>query len=124
MIEVIKDVPANVAGFRASGEVTADDYKNVMEPHVKQLVEKTGELNFLYVVDTDVANFTAGAWLRDILLGIKQLAKWRRGAIITHQQGAIKFTDAFSIIAPGEFKGFHPEEYNEAVGWVSGNSEA
>lgn len=123
MIEVIKDAPANVAGFRASGEVTADDYKNVMEPHVKQLVERTGELNFLYVVDTDVANFTAGAWFRDVLLGIKQLANWKRGAIVSHQEGAVKFTDAFSVITPGEFKGFRPEEYNEAVQWVSGNTD-
>ena len=123
MIDIIGGVPENVAAFRSSGEVTADDYKNVMEPHVKVLVARTGELNLLYVVDTDVSNFTAGAWLRDALLGVKQLANWKRAAIVTHQEGAVKFTDAFSVIAPGEFKGFHLEEFETAVDWVSGKTE-
>jgi hypothetical protein len=119
MIGKIKNIPENVAGFRATGEVTKDDYTNVVIPQVSQLVENTGQINFLLYLDTDVSNFTAGAWLHDAMLGIKHLTKWNRAAIVSDSEGVIKFTDAFSLAAPGEFKGFKKAEYDRAVQWVS-----
>jgi hypothetical protein len=119
MIQIIKDIPANVAGFRASGEVTEEDYKTVVVPHVQQLIAKTGELNFMLQLDTNIGNFTAGAWLQDALLGIKNLTKWHRSSIVTDSDAIIKFTDTFSILAPGEYRGFKKEQFDEAVKWVS-----
>lgn len=119
MIEVITDIPKNVAGFRAKGEVTKDDYQNVIVPEVTQLAKETGQINFLLYLDTDVRNFTAGAWLQDAMLGIRHLTKWNRAAIISDSEGVIKFTDAFSIAAPGEFMGFKKADYERAVLWVS-----
>jgi len=122
VIEILKDIPENVAGFRAKGEVTQDDYKDVMVPHVSHLVQKVDEINFLFLIDTELENFTMGAWLQDGLLGLKHLTKWHRGAIVTDSEGARKFTDAFSIIAPGEFRGYKKDQFQEAVDWVSGQS--
>jgi hypothetical protein len=34
MIETLTNIPANVAGFRATGEVTQDDYRDVIVPQV------------------------------------------------------------------------------------------
>src|SRR5690606_39197058 len=98
---------------------TKEDYLNVVVPHVTRLVENTGKINFLLYLDTDVSNFTMGAWLQDALLGLKHLTKWNRAAIISDSEGVIKFTDAFSIAAPGEFKGFRKKEYDKAVQWAS-----
>ncbi len=119
MIEKLSNVPQNVAAFRATGEVTKDDYTNVVLPQVCLLVENTGKLNFLLLLDTSVTNFTAGAWLQDAMLGLKQLTKWNRAAIVSDSEGVIKFTDIFSFAAPGEFKGFKKEEFDEAILWVS-----
>lgn len=119
MIEKITTTPENVAAFRATGEVTKEDYTNVVIPQVSQLVEKIGKINFLLLLDTDVSNFTAGAWMHDALLGLKHLTKWNRAAIVSDSEGVIKFTDAFSLAAPGEFKGFKKHEYDIAVQWVS-----
>jgi len=122
VIEILKNVPGNVAGFRAAGEVTQDDYKDVMVPHVTHLVQKVDEINFLFLIDTDLGNFTMGAWFQDGLLGLKHLTKWHRGAIVTDSENARKFTDAFSVIAPGEFRGYKKAEFEQAVAWVSGQS--
>ena len=119
MIDKLENVPENVAGFRATGEVTKDDYTNVVIPQVSLLVEKTGKINFLLVLDTDVSNFTAGAWLHDAMLGLKHLTKWNRAAIVSDSEGVIKFTDAFSLAAPGEFKGFKKADLEQAIKWVS-----
>ena len=70
MITQINDLPTNMVGFRASGEVTKEDFEPVLK-QVEELVERTDKLNYLLVLDTSPKDFTAGAWLQDGLLGIK-----------------------------------------------------
>jgi hypothetical protein len=124
MIEILTNIPHHIAAFRASGEVTGNDYQNVVVPHTEDRLRQTGEINFLLLVDTDLDKFTFGAWLQDALLGLKHLTKWRRAAIVTDHEGAISFTDAFSIVAPGEFKGFRKSDFAAAVKWLTENARA
>lgn len=119
MIRRIEDVPANMVAFRSSGEVTADDFIPVREA-VARLVEQTGTLNYMLVLDNSPADFTIGAWLQDALLGLKHLTRWNRAAIVSDSETVRKFTDVFSKLMPGEFRGFEKEEYAEAVTWTSG----
>lgn len=110
----------NVAAFRALGEVTANDYKTVIVPAVTQLAEQINEINFLFLIDTEIGNFTAGAWLEDALIGLRNLGKWDRAAIVTDSKYAITFTNGFSYIAPGEFRGYTKDRFEEALNWVQG----
>lgn len=118
MIKQITDLPQNMVGFRAQGEVTKDDF-DIVQVQVTELVERTGQLNYLLFLDTSPKEFTFGAWLQDALLGIKNITKWNRAAIVTDIDGVIAFTDGFSKVMPGEFRGFKKAEYDEAVKWVS-----
>jgi hypothetical protein len=118
MITPIQDLPDNMVGFRASGEVTKDDFKPVIE-QVEELVERTDQLNYLLVLDTSPKDFTAGAWLQDGLMGIKNITKWNRAAIVTDSEEVIQFTQAFSKLMPGEFKGFHKQDLQSAIDWTS-----
>lgn len=118
MITQIEDLPQNMVGFRATGEVTQEDFKPVIRT-VENLVEKTGKLNYLLVLDTSPKEFTAGAWLQDGLMGIKNLTKWNRAAIVTDSEPIIQFTDVFSKLMPGEFKGFRKDELQTAIDWTS-----
>lgn len=120
MIQKI-DAPANVAALRAIGEVTGDDFKNVLVPAVTELAAKIEEINFLLLIDTEIKNFTAAAWMEDALLGIKNIGKWNRTAIVTDSQSAISFTKAFSYLVPGEFRGYKKQAYHQALQWVQGN---
>lgn len=117
MIQLIKS-PDNVAAFRALGEVTKKDYDEVVVPAVEALVNRTDELNFLLDLDTDLANYTMGAWFEDIMIGFKNLGKWHKAAIVTNSEKIISFTNAFSYIAPGEYKGFKKDELEVALLWV------
>lgn len=120
MIQSIS-APDNVTAFRALGEVTKDDFETVVIPAVEDLIRRTNEINFLWLLDTDIKNFTAGAWLEDAMLGLKNLGKWNRTAVVTDSEGIITFTNGFSFLAPGEFRGFKKEHFNEALNWVEGN---
>jgi hypothetical protein len=117
------DTPDNVAAFRALAEVTKEDFQTVVVPAVEKLVNNINEINFLLVLDTDIGNFTAGAWLQDAMLGLKHLAKWNRAAIVTDSDEVITFTNGFSYVIPGEFKGFKKVQFNKALNWVEGNTK-
>src|SRR5947209_8699561 len=119
MIEKITDIPDYVAGFIASGEVTRQDYENLVVPEIDRLVDKHGHIHFLLVLNTDVGNYTAGAWVKDALVGLKHATKWKKMAIVSDQKGVQKVTDAISPIIPGVSKGFSFDELNVAKSWVS-----
>lgn len=118
MIQQITNVPENIVAFRASGEVKKEDFDTVF-PKVEELVNRTGKLNYLLELENSPADFTAGAWLQDALLGIKNITKWNRAAIVTDIEAVRQFTDAFSKLMPGEFRGFSKDEFYNAVDWVS-----
>ncbi len=123
MITTILEAPENVAAFSATGEVTREDFENLVIPHVKKKVEQFNELNYLLYLDTDLDNFTAGAWFQDLLLGMKNLTKWNRAAIVTDKEGVQNFTDAFSVLMPGEFKSFPKENLYNALYWCKNGNE-
>lgn len=123
MISIINDAPENVAAFNATGEITREDFENLVIPHVKTKVEQFGELNYLLYLNTDLGNFTAGAWLQDAFLGIKNITKWNRAAIVTDKEGVQNFTDIFSVVMPGEFKSFPKENLYNALYWCQNGNE-
>lgn len=123
MITVIADAPANVAAFKASGEISKSDFENIVMPHVKAAVNTFDELNYLLYLDTDLENFSAGAWFQDALLGLKNLFNWNRAAIVTDKKGVQNFTEIFSVVMPGEFKAFPIEDLQNALYWCAHGNE-
>ncbi|KVV15536.1 STAS/SEC14 domain-containing protein [Flavobacterium sp. TAB 87] len=119
MITLINEAPKNIPAFKATGAVTKENYQTVVIPAIERLIARTDQINFLLYLDTDIAHFTAGAWFEDAMLGLKNLGKWHRAAIVIDSSTIISFTNAFSYIMPGEFKGFAKEKYDDAILWVS-----
>ncbi|MCE3260266.1 MAG: hypothetical protein K0S12_1907 [Bacteroidetes bacterium] len=119
MITKISALPPNMVGFIASGEVSAQDFSETVMPEVQRLIQSTGKLNYLLVLDTSVKNFTAGAWFQDAIMGVKHLTKWNRAAIVTDMENIRRFTDIFSVLMPGEFKGFEHKDLEAAIKWTS-----
>lgn len=119
MLTVIQNLPEHVFGVRASGEVTKDDLKNVLLPGLESLAERYKEIYYLLVLETDVQNFTAGAWIQDLIAGVKHFTDWKKMAIVTDQKAVEKFTDIFSYVSPGEAKGFELNDLQAAIDWLS-----
>lgn len=123
MIQYLENLPKNIVGFKATGNVTKEDFKMNLLPQVKKLVEKTGELNYILVLDTSVKNFTFGAWIQDLILGIKYITKWHRIGIVTDVKGIRIFTKIHSYFMPGEYRGYKLTELQQAIDWVSSKNE-
>lgn len=45
MITVMKNIPSYVAGFTASGDVTKNDYENVLIPRIEEVYKEHGHKN-------------------------------------------------------------------------------
>ena|SRR5215217_6096075 len=123
MIAKLQNIPENVAAFEASGIVTKSDFENVVFPTVEEKVKLFNELNYLLYLNTSVEDFTFKAWLQDLLLGIKNLTKWNRCAIITDNNTVQNFTEIFSILMPGEFRSFPKNKLENAIFWCATGEE-
>ncbi len=123
MITKMINIPDHVAGFTAIGEVTKDDYTQVVNPEIERVLSQHGHIHFLLELQTGTGNFTAGAWMSDALIGLKHLTKWKKMAIVSDQKAVEKITDIISPIMPGETKGFSLSELEAAKQWVSSETD-
>ncbi|MFD0765376.1 STAS/SEC14 domain-containing protein [Mucilaginibacter lutimaris] len=123
MLQFIKDLEPHVVGIHAIGEVTKEDMERVLLPRIDELVARQGEINYLLVLETDVSNWTAGAWWDDIKMGLKNFTKWNKIAVVSDQKGVQWFTNAFTYFVPGKSKGFALNQLDEAIAFVTAKEE-
>lgn len=122
MIETMEGMPAGTVGFRASGEVSARDYREVLEPALLAAAE-SGEIRMLYVLEDD-ADLDPGAIFEDaktgINAGLKHRSAWKRAAVVTDTEWIRKALRLFAWMVPGELRVFAAAEIDEARVWVAG----
>lgn len=123
MLQFINNLPDNVIGIHATGEVTKEDYQNVLLPRLNELVKRQGEINYLLVLQTNVQNFSAGSWWEDLKMGLKNFTKWNKIAIVTDQKSVEWFSDAFRFFIPGKSKGYPLNKLDEAVKWITAKED-
>jgi hypothetical protein len=121
MIEKIEDMPAGTIGFRATGEVTREDYREVLEPALREAVD-SGEVRMLYVVDSEF-KMDAGALKEDaktgLEIGLRHRSAWRRTALVTDVEWVKSAIRLFAWMAPGEVKVWGMDAVEEARAWVA-----
>ncbi len=122
MVERIEDMPAGTIGFRASGEVSRDDYREVLEPALREAVE-AGDVRMLYVVDGEF-KMDAGAFKEDartgLEIGLRHHSAWKRTALVTDVEWVRSAIRLFAWMAPGEVRVWGMDGLDEAREWVAG----
>jgi SpoIIAA-like len=121
MIERIEEMPAGVLGLRASGELSREDYTEVLEPALAEAVA-AGEIRLIFVL-TDFDGLGHGAWVEDAKTGLQAWVRdhsaWKRFALVTDVEWVAKAMRMFAWMAPGEVRTFGLEEFDEARNWAS-----
>lgn len=123
MIITIPETPDNIVALKATGDITKEDFENCVIPQVKAKVNQFDELNCLLLLDTDLDNFTLDAWLQDALMGLKNLTKWNRVAIVTDHLALRNYITIFSVFIPGEYSTYPVEDLANAVYWCANGNE-
>lgn len=119
MITNIETNFSNIRCFEFTGEITKKDFETTVFPALEGLKVSQEEVNMVYILMTDLENFTTAAWLQDALLGLKNIANFKRVAIVSTNESIKQFTEFFSKIMPGEFKGFDQNDEKKAIEWAA-----
>ncbi len=121
MVERIDDMPKGTIGFHASGKVTRDDYRQVLEPVLRDAV-KSGEVRMLYIADGEF-EMDGGAVLEDaktsLKLGVGHLSAWQRTAVVTDVDWVRRAIQLFAWMAPGEVRVWGRGGLAEAREWLA-----
>jgi stage II sporulation SpoAA-like protein len=123
MVEEIQDMPAGTVGFRATGDIRARDYEEVLRPRLKQALEADQGLRTLYVIE-DLKGIDPSALWADARLGydagIKHRDAWVRSAIVTDIEWMARAARVFAWMIPGETRVFPLAELEQAKAWIAG----
>jgi hypothetical protein len=121
VVEGINDMPAGTIGFRASGKLTPEDYRDVLVPTLREAVE-AGEVRMLFVL-SDFEELEPRAWLEDaktgLELGFLKHSAWKRSAIVSDAEWVKKAFRMFAWMTPGEVAVYDLDQEAEARDWVA-----
>jgi hypothetical protein len=121
MIERMGEMPDGTIGLRAAGKLTRDDYRDVLEPALREGIE-SGELRVVFVL-TDYEGLAAAAWPEDLKTGLSSWlghhSAWKRFALVTDVEWVARAMHMFSWMAPGEVMICKPDSLDEAKTWVA-----
>lgn len=119
MIEVIPELPPGTLGFRAHGQVTTDDYEQVLIPDVEAGFALNRKLRLLYVTADDFLGFDPGAMWDDAKLGARHFSGWDRVALVTDVPWLRMAAATMGFMVPGQFRLFPAGELAAAKRWIS-----
>jgi hypothetical protein len=123
MIEPLEGMPPGTTGFRASGRVTGDEYRDILLPAIRDAAE-SGEIRLVFAIGADFEEFEPGALWEDTKVGVRfglgHHSAWKRCALVTDVEWIVKAFHVFAWMAPGEVRTFGQDEVDAAKDWVTG----
>lgn len=121
MLERLTDLPTGTIGFRGSGKITSDEYRQMMEP-IYAALEREEKLNLYFELAEDFDGLDSGALLQDLKaagsVGLKHRSSWERMALVTDKEWVRHGVSAFGWLAPGELRLFEPSQRDDARTWL------
>jgi hypothetical protein len=112
--------PETVLAMKAVGTISKEDYESVLEPAVHEMLDRLGELRFVYVLGDGFEGYSFGAGWEDAKLGLGHLTKWKRCAVVTNKDWVHHMVGAFAWMMPGEMKLFDVADTDAAIAWAAG----
>jgi hypothetical protein len=122
LIETVTDLPSGTLGFSASGKITSDEYRQMIEP-IYAALERGEKLNIYFELADDFDGLDLGALLQDVKaagsVGLKHRSSWQRMALVTDKDWVRRGASAFGWLAPGELRLFELSERDKARAWLA-----
>jgi len=122
MIEPLEGMPDGTIGYRATGRVTREEYRDVLLPGMKAAAE-AGDVRMVFAVGPGFERFELGALALDtktgITLGVGHPKAWRRIALVTDVDWLADVMHLFGWLTPGEVKLYGLDGLEDAKTWVA-----
>jgi hypothetical protein len=127
VIEKVTDLPAGILGFRASGKITSDEYRQMIEP-IYAALEGGEKLNIYFELADDFHGLDSGALWQEVQaagsIGLKHRSSWERMALVTDRDWVRNGAAALGWLAPGELRLFELSEREQARAWLGATKTA
>lgn len=120
MVELLTDLPAYVAAYKASGAISQEEYKATVMARVDEVAAKYGKINFLVQLETGMENYSIGAFIDYVKVSFEHFTKWERMAIVSDQHWVRKAYDILSYIVHGQIRTYELKDIELAKAWVAG----
>jgi len=118
MMKILANLPDNVVGIRASGEVNARDYETVLMPAIESALKKHDRIRMLYQLTPEFSGFTAGAMWDDAKVGVSHWKAWEKVAVVTDVHWVAHAIRMFTFAMPCPAKVFSNMEHADAEKWI------
>ena len=118
MIENIEDFPDNVIALIAKGQVTKEDYEQVLIPKVEGALKRHDKIRLYYELGSQFSGMDPSAAWEDLRVGVGHLTRWERVAVVTDVDWMKHMISAFRFLMPGQLRVFGTAQTSEARTWV------
>ena len=120
MFTPIEDLPPGAIGFVATGRITAEDRRNVLEPTIDWALEVSGRVRLLYVAGQDFAGYDRGGLYDDAVFGTRHFTDFDRIAFVAEDGPYARSVRALGGLMPASLRVFRASEVESAKAWLAG----
>jgi len=117
MIKELSGLPDGVIGFEATGQLRAEDYRDVVLPALERAAAG-GEVRFVVVIG-EFGGMSGGALWQDRKVGVEHLRAWKRIAVVTDIEWMDHMITLFGWMTPGEVRHFPLAQRDDAIAWAA-----
>jgi hypothetical protein len=115
MLQLIGGLPKNVVGISVKGKLTMQDCRAVLMPAMKRSLKYHDKIRLYYELGS---RFPGAAW-DDLELGLEDLSRCERVAIVT-DIGWVRLTlKAVRFLIPSEIRVFASVQAEEGLAWIT-----
>lgn len=118
MITKLSSSTPNVLMFRFSGEITHEDYKNRMFPHIDAALVGKGKVNLYIELAKNFEGWGVRSAVDEVVYNVKHTNDFKKVAVVGDSNWEKAMTDFTKIYNRGEVRFFDRENINKALSWV------
>lgn len=119
MLSIMNDLPDNILGVDAEGEITAVDYETILIPALEEKLKANKKIRMLYHLGSSFNGFDKKAMVDDAIMGIKHLSAWERIAIASDHEMINILLYFFGYVLSCQVLAFKNNELEEAKKWIT-----
>ena len=116
---LMEGLPDDTIGISVRGVIDAGDYAETIVPAIEAKLARHDKIKMLYGIGPEFEAFTAGALWSDTRLGVTNLTRFSKVAVVTDiawMRGALRI---FAPLVPAEVHVFRDAELDEAKAWIA-----
>jgi hypothetical protein len=119
MLRKIDDMPAGTLGFEAVGEVEDDDWRDTVEPVLRETIATGAKVRLLYLLGPRSEEVEGDAVGAEAAFRARHLSSFERLAVVGDEDWMRPALATLSFLLPGRAKAFRTAELGAAKEWLA-----